>query len=91
MALTTRFLSPERDRVGRQEGDRPMSEPSPDGIVAALKRELAGYVADGNADRAAQVRREIARLTGADDRTETTAADPTPERATPAKPRARKG
>lgn len=32
--------------------------------VAALERELAGYEAAGRADRADQVRAEIARLTG---------------------------
>jgi hypothetical protein len=30
-------------------------------IVAALKRELAGYIADGNVDRANQVRAQLAK------------------------------
>jgi hypothetical protein len=33
---------------------------------AALKRELAGYIADGNTARADQVRAELARLDDAD-------------------------
>lgn len=37
-----------------------MSDPSEDQKIAALKHELAGYVAAGQDDRAAQVRRQIA-------------------------------
>lgn len=33
-----------------------------DGIVRALKRELAGYVADGNTARADEVRAELERI-----------------------------
>jgi hypothetical protein len=43
------------------------TEPSRDGHIAALKRELAGYEAAGREDRAAAVRVELARLTGRKD------------------------
>jgi hypothetical protein len=59
------------------------AEPTRDALLAALKRELAGYVANGNEDRAAQVRREIARLVGT---AETTVDDRT-EQAVPERPR----
>lgn len=43
-----------------------MTNEQQDSYVAALEYELAGYEAKGREDRAADVRAEIARVTGSD-------------------------
>ena len=75
MALTSSFL-----------GKAPiMSEPSEDQRIAALKHELAGYIAAGQTDRAAQVRAQLA----GDDGIET-AAEVAPGETAETKPKRRK-
>jgi len=47
--------------------DTNSSDPSRDGYIAALKVELAGYVAAGRDDRAADVRAELERVGAGDE------------------------
>lgn len=48
--------------MGEWKRDTNSTEPNVDGYVRALKAELAGYVASGNAARADDVRAELERV-----------------------------
>jgi hypothetical protein len=49
--------------MGEWKRDRNSTEPDREGYVRALKRELAGYVANGDEARASAVRAELERVT----------------------------